>query len=66
MEEEIDNVMRDRETISPSNLEYGMLVFIKRENEQLRYPQTKSKGPYIFLGYGNEKQTIAVIVNPKN
>ena len=31
MENEIDDVVRSRETISPSNLQYGMLVFIKRE-----------------------------------
>ena len=41
-----------------------MLIFIKREKRI--YPQTKTKGPYIFLGYGTNEKTIALIINPKN
>ena len=36
MEEEIEDTIKERSKISPSNLEFGNIVFIKREN--VRYP----------------------------
>ena len=36
MEEEIEGVIENREVISPSNLEYGNLVFIRRD--KAKYP----------------------------
>ena len=64
MEEEISEVIRERETISTSNLEFGNIVFIKRQDVQ--YPQTKSQGPYIFIGYGNPDKTTATILDIKS
>ena len=51
MEEEIEDVIEGRERLGTSELEYGNLVFIKRERPV--YPNTKTKGPYIFIGYGD-------------
>ena len=64
IENEIEDVILKREKISSSNLEYGNLVFLKRENAV--YPFTKSKGPYVFLGYNDTNKTSAMLINPKN
>ena len=53
-----------REKISPNNLEYGNLVFVKREDA--KYPNTKTKGPYIFLSYNDVEKTSAMLINPIN
>ena len=62
MQDEITDVINSREHISPSNLQYGNLVFLKREER--KFPSTKLKGPYIFIGYGNANKTTAIIINP--
>lgn len=64
MENEISDVIKNREKISPSNLEYGNLVFVKREDA--KYPYTKSSGPFVFLGYNDNNKTSAMLINPKN
>ena len=64
MEQEIEDVILKREKISNNSLEYGHLVFVKREDST--YPNTKTKGPYIFLGYNDSNKTTAMLINPKN
>ena len=36
METEIEDTIKSRDKISPSNLQFGNVVFVKREN--IRYP----------------------------
>ena len=40
------------------------MVFLKREES--KYPFTKLKGPYIFLGYGNKDRTTVLVCDLKS
>ena len=42
------------------------MVFLRRDKGKIKYPKTKSEGPYIFLGYGDPKKRTALLINPKN
>lgn len=64
MQDEIEEVILSRTNISPSKLEYGNLIFLKREES--KYPLTKLKGPFIFVGYGNVDKTTVVAIDPKS
>ena len=55
--------MSKRQVVEPTSLEYGMLVFLKREDRL--FPQTKGKGPYIVLGYTDNLKRTITLINPK-